>query len=243
MSRLRDNADHTVVALLDDYEALDATHPSAESRRDFIERALALAVRLGGPRVTLDPANVVLRRVPNVTTWPIGSATHVVRNKADVFVLSAACADSWRQVIFGQSLAETRAAADDVRLFVDHGLVALAWRGCGSYHPPRCGDVHARPAADTAAVRSSSGGHDRWGCHGPADRPITLGCTSIRRMCGCVVAGEHGARERPRGFLRCGQERSVAGRLLVWTADRDDGGANSGQRLGESRRCPPTRCC
>jgi acyl-CoA synthetase (AMP-forming)/AMP-acid ligase II len=145
IARQRADADGTVTGLFDDYQALDATHPAADSRRDFIERALALAVRLGGPKLTLDPANVVLRRVPNVTTWPIGSATHVVRDKSDVFVLSADCAESWRQVVFGQSIAETRAAPQHLRLLADHGLVALAWRGGGVITPVAAMCTPGRP--------------------------------------------------------------------------------------------------
>ncbi|AKK30206.1 hypothetical protein AB431_03465 [Mycobacterium sp. EPa45] len=145
IARLREDADDNVVALLDDYQVLDATHPSADSRRDFIERALALAVRLGGPRLAIDPANVVLRRVPGVTTWPIGSATHVVRDRTDVFVLSADCAASWRQVIFGESIAKTRAAPQHLRLFADYGLVGLAWRGGGAITPVAAMCAPGRP--------------------------------------------------------------------------------------------------
>lgn len=129
ITRLSRDADATVAAVLDEYQSLDATPAAPDSSRDVVERALALAVRLGAPRITLDPTNVVLRRVPGVTTWPIGTATHVVRDRTDVFVLSADYAQSWRKVIFGESIATTQAALQHIQLFVDHGLVALAWRG------------------------------------------------------------------------------------------------------------------
>ncbi len=224
MSRLRDNADHTVVALLDDYEALDATHPSAESRRDFIERALALAVRLGGPRLTVDPANIVFRRVPNVTTWPIGSATHVVRDKADVFVLSSACADSWRQVIFGQSLAETRAAADDVRVFVDHGLVALAWRGGGVITPVAAMCTPGRPLtplpSDHRPVVTIDGA--------VTNQPIArspLGARAFAECAGALLLANmvlENAREDFCGAVKNGQWQvaSLCGRRIVMMAVR-----------------------
>lgn len=145
IARLRTDADESAAALLDEYQLIDATHPCADGRKGLIERALALSARLGGPKVTLDPANVVLRRVPNVTTWPIGSATHVVRDRNDVFVLSTDCAESWRHVVFGQTLAETRAAAHHLRLFTDHGLVGLAWRGGGVITPVAAMCTPGRP--------------------------------------------------------------------------------------------------
>ena len=63
------------------------------------------------------------------------STTHVVRDKADLFVLSPGCAESWRQVVFGDTLAQSPAARDHLHLFVRHGLVALAWRDGGTIKP------------------------------------------------------------------------------------------------------------
>lgn len=127
IDRLRRHADRQAVALLDDYEQLD---------RDMtVAAALDLAVRLGGPAITLDPADVILRRVPGVTTWPIRSTTHVVRDKTDLFVLSPECARSWRQVVFGQTLADTGASGEHLRMFARLGLIALGWRGAGVITP------------------------------------------------------------------------------------------------------------
>ena len=135
IARLRTQADRAMGELLDAYQVLDYAHITAGGRRELIERLLDLAARLGGPTVTLDPANVILKRVPGVTTWPIGSTTHVVRNNADVFVLSAACADSWRHVVFGQTVASTQATSQHIRVFARYGLIALAWRGAGVIRP------------------------------------------------------------------------------------------------------------
>jgi acyl-CoA synthetase (AMP-forming)/AMP-acid ligase II len=113
--------------LLEEYRRLDSA--------PTVAGVLALATRLGAPTLTLDPRNVTLKRVPGVTTWPIRSTTHVVRGKSDLFVLSPECAESWRHVVFEQTLAQTRAEAAHLRLFARYGLIALAWRGAGIIKP------------------------------------------------------------------------------------------------------------
>jgi acyl-CoA synthetase (AMP-forming)/AMP-acid ligase II len=224
IARLREDADDTVAALLDDYQTLDATHPPVDSRRDFIERALALAVRLGGPRLTVDPANVILRRVPGVTTWPIGSATHVVRDKTDVFVLSADCAQSWRQVIFGQSLAETRSAPSYLRLFADHGLVGLAWRGGAAITPVAAMCTPGRPLtpppSDQRPVVTIDGA--------VTDRAITrspLGARAFAECAGALLLANmvlENAREDFSGAIKNEQWQvaSLCGRRIVMMAVR-----------------------
>lgn len=132
-------------ALLDEYQRLVAA--------PTVAGALALAARLGGPAVALDPHDVVLKKVPHVTTWPIRSATHVVRGKSDLFVLSPACAQSWRQVVFGQTLAQTAAAPAHLRLFVRHGFVALHWRGAGTIKPVAAMCDPVRPLTPPPSVR------------------------------------------------------------------------------------------
>jgi len=153
IDRLRTRADRAVVELLDDYHTLDYLHTAAGGRRELIERLLDLAARLGGPTVTLDPANVTLKRVAGVTTWPVGSTTHVVRNKADVFVLSTECAESWRRVVFGHSLASTQAAGRCIRIFAQYGLLALAWRGAGVVRPVAAMCDPDRPLTPLPSVR------------------------------------------------------------------------------------------
>lgn len=135
VARLRTQASRRVADLLDDYDSISQLPMAEGGHRDLIERLLDLAARLGGPTVTLDPVNVALKRVPGVTTWQIGSITHVVRNKADVFVLSAEFAESWRRVVFGQTLAVTPAERRCIRIFARYGLLAFAWRGAGVVRP------------------------------------------------------------------------------------------------------------
>ncbi|WP_156686410.1 AMP-binding protein [Mycobacterium sp. Marseille-P9652] len=152
IARLRRQADRATTELLDEYEALDYAPTAAGGRRELTARLHDLAARLGAPTVTFDPANVILRRVPGVTTWPIGATTHVVRDE-DVFVLSAACADSWRRVVFGQTLASTKAASRHVRLFARHGLIALAWRGAGLIRPAAAMCEPDRPLTPLPSTR------------------------------------------------------------------------------------------
>jgi hypothetical protein len=135
----------TADTLLDEYRRLDAA--------PTVAGVLALAARLGGPALTLDPRNVVLKKVPHVTTWPIRSATHVVRGRSDLFVLSAACAQSWRRVVFGQTLAQTTAAPQHLRLFARYGFIALQWRGAGTIKPAAAMCDPARPLTPPPSLR------------------------------------------------------------------------------------------
>lgn len=132
MERLRGHADSATVALLEKYRSL---LDERRRGREHIERALALCNELDCPAIALDPSRVILRRVPAVTTWPIRLTTHVVRDKEELLVLSPECAASWRQVIFGDTLADTRAEPGHLHLFARYGLVALAWRGAGTIKP------------------------------------------------------------------------------------------------------------
>ncbi|MGU3501337.1 hypothetical protein [Mycobacterium sp. C31M] len=111
------------------------TEYEAVQRDPQVDTVLALSQRLGGTRIDVDPGQVTITRVPGVTTWPIRETTHVVRGRCDLFVLSPQCAQSWRRVVFGQSLAESTAAAEHLRLFARHGLIRLTWRGAGAIRP------------------------------------------------------------------------------------------------------------
>lgn len=135
IARLRRRAGGDVAELLDDYLLLVDASADPAGCRALIERLLHLAARLGAPAVTIDPGNVTIRRAPGVSTWPVGSTTHVVRDKSDVFTLSAECAESWRKVVFGETLARTGAAPRHLRLFARYGLILLAWRGAGVLRP------------------------------------------------------------------------------------------------------------
>ncbi|EHB55882.1 AMP-dependent synthetase and ligase [Mycolicibacterium rhodesiae JS60] len=222
IARLRRDADQNVAALLDEYQILDATH--ASSGRDFVEQALALAVRLGGPKITLDPENVLLRRAPGVTTWPIGSAPHVVRDKNDVFMLSAECAQSWGDVVFGQSIAETKAAHQHIRLFVRHGLIGLAWRGAGLITPVAAMCTPGRPLTPLPSSRRPVVTIDG----AVTDQDITRSPLSARAFAECagalLVANMvlENAREDFDGAVKNGQWQvtSLCGRRIVIMAVR-----------------------
>ncbi|MEV0250961.1 nucleotidyltransferase domain-containing protein [Nocardia sp. NPDC050712] len=99
-----------------------------------------LAAALGVAGVTDDPGQVLLARLPKVTTWSIGERVHVLREDRDVFVFSARAARAWRSVVFRRSLREVLdGAPQDVRaefaVFVRLGLVGLHWRGAGALEP------------------------------------------------------------------------------------------------------------
>jgi hypothetical protein len=93
-------------------------------------------------------------------------------------------------------------------------------------------DVRPASAADPGALHPSSGDHDQRRNHRWAHRPIPAGGKAIRRVCECVAAGQHGARERPRRLRRRGQGRTVAGDIAVRAPDRHHGRPDPGQRVG-----------
>ncbi|RDI44944.1 AMP-binding protein [Nocardia mexicana] len=105
----------------------------------LLDDILAFGTELGVPVVN-DPKQVVLARIPKVTTWQIGDQVHVVRNDAEVFALSPTAGRVWRSVVFGRSLAELLGKVPDegaaaVAEFVEVGLVGLKWRGAGPITP------------------------------------------------------------------------------------------------------------
>lgn len=159
VARLRTRAGREEVELLDAYQRLvgadgaDGADRTVPAQPALIGRMLDLATRLGAPSVRLDPGKVILKRVAGVTTWPIGSTTHVVRDKAEVFVLSAECAASWRRVVFGQTLATTSADRRHLRVFARHGLIALGWRGAGVPRPAAAMCGPDRPLTPVPSVR------------------------------------------------------------------------------------------
>ena len=153
VARLNTCGDRNVVALLGEYLGLEHVQTAEIGARDYVVRALALSARLGAPTATLDPAKVILRRVPGVTTWPIRSTAHVVRGKTDVFVLSPECAESWRHVVFGETLADTRAASTHIALFVRYGLITLGWRGAGTIRPVAAMCDPSRPLTPAPSTR------------------------------------------------------------------------------------------
>ncbi|MFH5210241.1 AMP-binding protein [Antrihabitans spumae] len=123
--------------LIDAYRDLMSDGSTAES---YLDRVLHVAVAAGAPVVPNDPDLVRLRRIPDVTTWPIGSRLHVVRDRRDVFGLSDRAAAAWRSVVFGQSLAAVIARSPiDIRSelaeFLRLGFVGLRWHGAGSIEP------------------------------------------------------------------------------------------------------------
>ena len=78
------------------------------------------------------PAQLRIERVPEVTTWIIGSRVHVVRGREDVFVLTSEFADAWRRVVPGRTLAAhldgDTSLAEVLEWALDLGLVRLSVR-------------------------------------------------------------------------------------------------------------------
>lgn len=86
----------------------------------------------------LDLRRLRLCRIRHVTTWDIGSRTHIIQRRARVFVLNAAGARVWRGLAFGRPLAASLASAatspaNAVPAFLyflwRSGLVRLSWQG------------------------------------------------------------------------------------------------------------------
>ncbi|MEU8894686.1 nucleotidyltransferase domain-containing protein [Nocardia sp. NPDC048505] len=104
------------------------------------EQVWELAAAFGVTGVADDPHQVLLARLPKITTWTIGERVHVLRADRDVFVLSARAARAWRSVVFRRSIREVLdGGAPDSRsefaAFVRLGLVGLQWRGAGPLEP------------------------------------------------------------------------------------------------------------
>ncbi|GAA1480511.1 hypothetical protein GCM10009624_09510 [Gordonia sinesedis] len=119
---------------------------------------VADAVRdLGGDLEWPAADDVVLARVPGVTTWQTGDRIHVIRGGRDVFALSDAAGRAWRQVVFRHSVAAVveRAAGSGVDVapalteFVRLGLVGLDWRGRGPLRPAMAMCEPAEPYTPT----------------------------------------------------------------------------------------------
>lgn len=113
---------------------LDRIEASADGPLDLVRRYRAgvagtacfdLAEEFGVTGCRVEAGGVRLRRVPDVTTWPIGDRVHVLRDGVDVFVLDDGAGAVWRSIVFD------RAPAADVDLdvlaqFVRLGLVGLS---------------------------------------------------------------------------------------------------------------------
>jgi acyl-CoA synthetase (AMP-forming)/AMP-acid ligase II len=224
VERLRARGDRDVAAPLAEYLDLEYPQTAEVGARDFVVRALALSARLGAPTATLDPAKVILRRVPGVTTWPIRSTTHVVRGKADVFVLSPECAESWRHVVFGEALADTRAASTHIALFVRYGLIAFGWRGAGTIRPVAAMCDPSRPLTPAPSTRrpvitingAIADGHI---ARSPLAAKLFAECAGALMLANMVLEN---AREDFEGAVKDGQWQvaSLCGRRIVTMAVR-----------------------
>ncbi|SDJ46558.1 hypothetical protein SAMN04488074_102127 [Lentzea albidocapillata subsp. violacea] len=107
----------------------------AESAQPLDEHA-ALVADFGVDGCAADPEQVLLGLRAGVTTWPIGDRLHVVRDRADVFVLDAPAGRAWRSIAPGRPVGEVlrRApgpAASALAEFHRIGLVELLWRDGG----------------------------------------------------------------------------------------------------------------
>ncbi|SDG49604.1 hypothetical protein SAMN05216553_108343 [Lentzea fradiae] len=107
-----------------------------------IEQAVAahaeLVADFGVDGCPADAARVLLGLRAGVTTWPIGGRLHVVRDRADVFVLGPSAGRTWRSISPGRPVAEVLKSAEDpaaaagaLAEFHRVGLVELHWRDGG----------------------------------------------------------------------------------------------------------------
>ncbi|WP_315724859.1 MULTISPECIES: nucleotidyltransferase domain-containing protein [unclassified Bradyrhizobium] len=106
--------------------------------RDYLERVFEILRRLGLAGKDFDGRNLVLEKAAHVTTWQLGERVHLLRNKTELFALSAQAADTWRSLRFGGSLLELIDGGERrseqgsvISQFHGLGLVEIAWRGAG----------------------------------------------------------------------------------------------------------------
>jgi hypothetical protein len=97
-----------------------------------------LVANFGVDGCAADAEQVLLGLRTGATTWPIGDRLHVVRDRADVFVLGAPAGRAWRSIVPGRPVAEVLkgvedpgAAASALAEFHRIGLVELQWRDSG----------------------------------------------------------------------------------------------------------------
>ncbi|MGC5170972.1 hypothetical protein ACPW96_08705 [Micromonospora sp. DT81.3] len=150
--------------------------------------ALASAAAFGVD-IPADGESLVLRRIPDVTTWPIAGRLHVIRGRADVFVLSDDAAPAWRSVVFGRPLTQldTRHRPTIAR-FIQLGLVGL-----------RTGTEPVRPALAMCPVFEGS----------------TPSPTSHRPALG--LRGAHASNSEPVSLIALPATRFVRSAIaLVW---------------------------
>ncbi|MCX2952886.1 hypothetical protein [Lentzea sp. NEAU-D7] len=110
--------------------------PGSGERAIASHAALVADFGVGGCPAAADQVLLGLRA--GVTTWPIGDRVHVVRDRADVFVLGPSAARAWRSIAPGRPVAEVLKGAEEPAVaasalaeFHRIGLVELRWRDGG----------------------------------------------------------------------------------------------------------------
>jgi hypothetical protein len=109
-----------------------------------LQLSLDLLTRFGITAATTELAHIHLIGAPGVTTWQIGDRIHVLRGRADVFVLGRRAGDAWRSVVFEVPLPELLASTfhviadfgEFIARFEQLGLVRLARRPGGVIEAP-----------------------------------------------------------------------------------------------------------
>lgn len=125
-----------------------------------------------------DAANVELIRKRNVTTWPIGSRIHLVRDRRDVFMLSESAGRLWRSLRFRRPIPELldRLSPHDAALLSElHrlGLIGIGWRGAGEIRARRVTTLAPAMGRPLLSVRGGEAG---------AEAPIRLLPLDARRF-------------------------------------------------------------
>lgn len=95
---------------------------------------------------------VVVCRVPGVTSWPIDGRIHVIDSRHDVHVLSGSAGQAWRATVFGRTPAEiatggARDHRDALAEFLRRGLVGVRVRGGEPVRPAAAMCKPTPPAA------------------------------------------------------------------------------------------------
>ncbi|SFQ95833.1 hypothetical protein SAMN04488564_101157 [Lentzea waywayandensis] len=136
--RLAAGGDGEAARLRDRLAVLRKGHDSVGGIEPAIAAHAELVADFGVHGCPADADQVLLGLRAGVTTWPIGDRLHVVRGRADVFVLAAPAGRAWRSIAPGRPVAEVIRRADDpgaaasaLAEFHRIGLVELHWRDGG----------------------------------------------------------------------------------------------------------------
>jgi hypothetical protein len=179
----------------------------------FVAEVADLLATLGVDGCPADPMRISLLRRRDVTTWQLGSRVHVVRQKKDVFALSAEATRVWRSLEFKTPLPRALEPIDDgsgragelIAEFHRLGLIGFAWRGDGEMRGRKQGTLAPTAASPMLSIDGAVLPDEAT--------PVTLVGVSAARFAAAgmefafINQNIENAREDALGALKAGQYR------------------------------------